>query len=343
MYILRLYDEGVDGAWAEQPIDARLLREGGLTIGRDPATDWPIPDPDRELSRAHCRLVVDGGELVLTATGGNGMFDEATGARVPDNVGVPVAVPQGWRMGRYRLVAAPAPHDALGSGGETRTMLLLPPLGDSTEVPSDWEDASGDLPRVPAEGSLLEAFCEGAGLDASLLSSEEPTEIMRRAGAVYRQMVLGIGDLMAERDRARARYQLTRTTISGAGNNPFKWAPTQRLAVDLLLAGPEGFLSGPAALKASLGDIKRHLVATFEGLQASLRTAIASFAPHAIDEAVAGRGSLLKSRAALQMQEVEARHADLHGQIADGRDGSLNQAFVDAYDGAERSVGRTLA
>ena len=156
-----------------------------------------------------------------------------------------------------------------------RTMVLTPPLGTSTAVPDDWSDASAR--RCPtANGSLLEAFCEGAGLDASLLSSEEPAEIMRRAGAVYRQMVLGIGDLMAERDRARGQYKLSRTTIGGANNNPFKWAPTQRLAIDLLLAGSGSFLSGPAALQASFRDIKRHLIATFAGLHGSLRAAIDS-------------------------------------------------------------------
>src|SRR5207237_10407168 len=141
-------------------------------------------------------------------------------------------------------------------------------------------------------GSLLEAFCEGAGLDASLLSSEDPTEIMRRAGAVYRQMVLGIGDLMAERDRARGQYKLSRTTIGGANNNPFKWAPTQRLAIDLLLAGESSFLSGPAALKASFRDVKKHLVATFAGLRASLRAAVDSFAPAAVEPAAAGRAGI---------------------------------------------------
>jgi type VI secretion system FHA domain protein len=230
------------------------------------------------------------------------------------------------------LKASHAPH-----GDEpidaARTMVLTPPLGTSTVVPDDWSDAGIVLPA--ANGSLLEAFCEGAGLDASLLSSEEPTEIMRRAGAVYRQMVLGIGDLMAERDRARGQYKLSRTTIGGANNNPFKWAPTQRLAIDLLLAGSGSFLSGPAALQASFRDIKRHLIATFAGLHGSLRAAIGSFDPLALDAAVEPRASLLKSRAALQADEVASRHADLARQLGEGEGGSLEAAFVAAYDAAE--------
>ena len=338
MYMLRLFDESDP----VHPIDARMLRDGVMRIGRDPACDWTIPDPDREISRTHCAFDADGTGLKLRCSGANGVYDDSTGARLPDETDVWLDLPSTLRLGRFRLIAAPAPHEGLMAGNETRTMVLTPPLGASTEVPTDWSDATPE-PRVFEEGSLLEAFCEGAGLDASLLSGEEPVEIMRRAGAVYRQMVLGIGDLMTERDRARVRYHLSRTTISGTGNNPFKWAPTQRLAIDLLLAGTSGFLSGPAALQASFQDIKRHLVSTFAGLQASLRTAVDSFAPTTVDAAVAGKGSILKSKAALQWQEVADRHADLRRQLDQAEGGSLDDAFVKGYDDAEAQADRPRA
>ncbi len=336
MYMLQLFDADD----MVQPLDARLIRDGVLRIGRDTEADWPIADPDCALSRAHCELSASGDGLTLRALGANGVFDADTGERFPDAIDVVLPVPSALRLGRFRMVATQAPHGDLEVDGAL-TMVLTPPLGSSVEVPSDWADAGA--PRVSGEGSLLEAFCEGAGLDCSLLSEEEPTEIMRRAGAVYRQMVLGIGDLMAERDHARGRYQLTRTTISGANNNPFKWAPTQRLAIDLLLAGSSGFLSGPAALKASFRDVKRHLVATFAGLQGSLRAAIETFEPAALDAAVADRATLLKSRAALQMAEVADRHADLTRQISESMPGSLDRAFAAAYDAADSAMARDAA
>ncbi|WP_375391923.1 type VI secretion system-associated FHA domain protein [uncultured Sphingomonas sp.] len=333
MYMLQLFDE----ADAIQPVDARLIREGVLRIGRDASADWPIADPDCALSRAHCEVSADADGLSLTALGANGVFDDLSGERLPDGAPTPLPLPSAFRLGRFRIVATHAPHGDEPIDG-ARTVVLRPPLGSSTEVPSDWAD--GDAPpAAPAgEGSLLDAFCRGAGLDPSQLSGEDAAEIMARIGAVYRQMVLGVGDLMAERDRARGLYQLTRTTIGGADNNPFKWAPTQRLAVDLLLAGSDSFLSGPAALRASFRDIKQHLVASFAGLNASLRAAVASFDPAALDKAAEGRGSLLKGRAAVQMEEVARRHADLVQQLADGTAGSLDRAFVAAYDAAGRDA-----
>ena len=333
MYMLQLFD----AADAIQPLDARLIRDGVLRIGRDAAADWPIVDPDCALSRSHLEISADGTGLRLRSLGANGVFDDLSGARFPDGEEVDVPLPGALRLGRFRIVATHAPHGEIDVTGG-RTLILTPPLGSSTEVPSDWTDGTGSV--AFAEGSLLEAFCQGAGIDASTLSGEDSEEVMRRAGAVYRQMVLGVGDLMAERDRARGRYQLTRTTIRSANNNPFKWAPSQRLAIDLLLAGSSGFLSGPAALQASFRDLKRHLVATFAGLQGSLRSAVDAFDPVGIDAAMADRSSLLKSRAALQMAEVGERHADLKRQLEQGIEGSLDRAFVSAYDVTDATLQR---
>lgn len=328
MVLLQLFETG--GA---EPLDARLLTDGSLMIGRDADADWTIADPDCTLSRRHCRLTAHGPTLTIEVLGANGVLDDAGGDRLPDGCAVLVAPPAAWRLGRFRLVATPAPQGDTGHD-PARTLVAAPPLGGPLAVPADWSDAA-PIP-VLAEGSLLEAFCEGAGLDASLLSSEEPEEIMRRAGALYRQMVLGVADLMAERDRARARYSMARTTIGGADNNPFKWAPSQRLAIDLLLAGPRGFLSGPAALKASFEDVKRHLVAAFAGMQASLAAAIDAFDPARLE---GERRGLFSGGKALR-DAVAERHAALSEEAAGGAPATLDRAFVDGYDRAERSLGR---
>ena len=330
MYIFKLYEK-------DQPldaIDARLLQDGLLRIGRDPQADWVIHDPSCEISRWHCEYLAQDDGLTLRCLGANGVFDEDSQARLPDECDLPVALPASICLGPYRLTVDHAAQAREG-GDANQTLIMMPPLGSSIDVPTNWSD--GAAPQAPAAtggGSLLEAFCEGAGIDASAFSTEDAEDIMRRAGAVYRNMVLGIGDLMAERERVRGQYQLSRTTIGGAGNNPFKWAPTQRLAIDLLLTNDRGFLDGPAALNASFRDIKKHLIATFVGLRASLRAAVDSFDPAAIEAASPARGFALKSRFAHLWESVRARHADLSRQVEDGEEGPLNQAFIAAYDKA---------
>jgi predicted component of type VI protein secretion system len=327
MYKLQLFDL----ADATQPIDARLFAEGSMTIGRDPRANWSIDDAQFALSRWHCELFARPEGLSLCAMGANGVFFDESDVRLADGTETLLPLPCSLRLGGFRLQASLVP-----SGGQEinpgMTLVLAPPIA-RPDVPTDWADAT-TAPEFGC-GSLLEAFCQGAGLDSSLLSSEEPEEIMRRAGAIYRQMVLGVGDLMAERNRARGHYEMNRTTIGGKGNNPFKWAPTQRLALDLLLSGPSSFLSGPAAVQSSFRDIKRHLIASFAGLKGSLRAAVDSFSPAAIDRVVPTKGSFLKNRAGAQMAEIRRRHDNLLAQIEQGQSGSLDRAFVSAYDAAE--------
>lgn len=336
MYMLQLFERGDE----IHPVDARLLREGVLRIGRDKSADWSIPDPNCALSRTHCEFAVGADGLTLRPLGANGVFNAATGERLADQSVIAVSLPFAIRLGDFRIVASEAPHGDI-AGQETRTMVLTPPLGDSIDVPSDWTDtavATRSGGAAITTGSLLDAFCEGAGLDASLLAREDPVEIMRRVGGVYRQMVLGVGDLMSERDHARSHYQMTRTTIGSADNNPFKWAPTQRLAIDLILGGSHGFLSGPAALQSSFRDIKRHLVATFAGLRGSLQQAIACFDPDSLDGQTPGR-SLFQNKAAAQLKELERRHADLLEEIEGKKSGVLDRAFVQAYNVADATAG----
>lgn len=329
MYMLQLFDSADE----VHPIDARLLREGVLKIGRDTSADWTIVDAERTISRTHCELAVDHDRLHLRCQGANGVFDEA-GERLPDGVDVPLTLPFSFRLGAYRIAASRAPHarDALADG--TMCVAADTLSTDAAAEPAPRRAGAGD-------GALLDAFCEGAGIDVSLLSTEEPTEIMRRAGAVYRQMVAGLAELMAERDRAREGYAMSRTTIAGVGNNPFKWGPAQRLAIDLLLAQSTSFLSGPAALKASFRDVKRHMAATLAGMRGALRAVADRFDPQAVDRAVTERGSLLKGRAALQMDKVAERHAELVRDLAEARgDSPVDRAFVQAYDAAEAAATR---
>src|SRR3569623_1161623 len=126
MYMLQLFDTAND----LQPIDARLIREGLMRIGRDSAADRSIAAPDSELSRAHCELEVAAGGLTLRALGANGEYADATGDRFPDAIDVAVPIPSTLRFGRFRLRGSLAPH-----GDEpvdaARTLVLTPPLGDS--------------------------------------------------------------------------------------------------------------------------------------------------------------------------------------------------------------------
>jgi predicted component of type VI protein secretion system len=334
MLLLRLFHQ----ADPAQPIGAHMLREGTTRVGRDPAADWPIADADCEISRHHLEFAYRGGSLVVRPLGANGAFLEGGGGRLPDGEEVPLALGDAITFGKYRLVVDSIPFPARSGASFDRTMVFAAPFGEEREVPSEWPDAD-ELPSFTGHESLLEAFCEGAKLDVSALSAEEPIEIMRRAGAIYRQMVLGLGDLVSERGIAKADLRMDRTTIDARDNNPFKWAPTRRLAMDLLLGKEAGFLSGPAAIKASFEDIKQHMLGTLSGFGAAMRAALQLLSPEAIGKRLDGQSLFLKSRPALAWAEYEKAHADLQGQILESGAGSVNDAFVAAYEQSMAGIG----
>ena len=70
MYLLRLFHK----ADPAQPVAAHMLGEGVTQVGRDPLSDWPIPDPECEISRHHFQLVLADGGLALRPLGANGVF-----------------------------------------------------------------------------------------------------------------------------------------------------------------------------------------------------------------------------------------------------------------------------
>lgn len=63
----------------------KSMENGSLVIGRSPTADWTLPDPERVISKAHCRIDRDSGGFVLTDTSTNGIEinNDAVGFGLP--------------------------------------------------------------------------------------------------------------------------------------------------------------------------------------------------------------------------------------------------------------------
>jgi predicted component of type VI protein secretion system len=299
-----------------EQIDARLIEGGKITVGRDPAADWRLDDADGTLSRIHCTLALENGRLTLRDHSTNGTYLEDGRRPAPDE-DVELVERSSFRLGAHTILVT-APPQAQPAVEETL------PIGPA----ADWTDA---LPvRAPhRDASLIEAFCRGAGLDASALSSEDPVELMERIGAIYQQTVLGLSALMAERARAKGEYELERTTIRAAQNNPFKWAPSRKLAQDLLRTAQDGFLSDARAVRASFEDLGGHLTALSAGTQAAVAATAEALAPETVEAEAKEQASLLRNRAAICWELHSRRHAAL--TQAGGFEVLAKRAFAEAY------------
>ena len=96
---LRLSERG-----AEQN-QTRVLETGRLTIGRGPDNDWVLLDPDRTLSKHHCRIDASEQAYMLTDLSTNGVF--MAGSARPLGRGHSCALEHGdsFAIGPYRMLA----------------------------------------------------------------------------------------------------------------------------------------------------------------------------------------------------------------------------------------------
>ncbi|MDB5688506.1 MAG: hypothetical protein JWL91_382 [Sphingomonas bacterium] len=322
MFICRLFHR--DRPFEQ--IDARLLAAGELTIGRDPAADWPLDDPDGVLSRIHCTLAVRDGELLVSDSSTNGTFIDG-GTRVAKGAPFPLHPGQTVQLGTLRLLVD-TPMDA---GTNFAATVHLP-----RAIPAAGWDEPAPAPQPHPDASLFEAFCEGARLDASAFSDEDPVALMRRLGGIYQQTVLGLIALTAQRTQMKDETELDRTTVRASGNNPIKWTAPRRLAEILLRERDGEFLTGDEAVRASFLDISAHVSAIAAGANSAISGMLSALDPEHLAAAAAQTGFSLRGKAAAQIEI----HADRHRALCQG---GAAAAFRQGYQASGDADGAPLA
>ena len=96
--ILRLVD-------ANAPAQSRSLDSGTLSIGRGTENDWVLADPDRTLSKNHCRIDASDGGFMLTDLSTNGVFLAGSQQAVGRGHSVVLEDGDSFSMGPYRMLA----------------------------------------------------------------------------------------------------------------------------------------------------------------------------------------------------------------------------------------------
>lgn len=325
-------------------IESRAFAESELLVGRDKAAQWRIEDASCEISRRHCLFEQKGGRITVQDLSANGVFLGPEKRRAPKSADVTLNVGDAVHLGQFTIIvdvaeverandAGEAPAPALAGAPFHAPLLAELPLDASAfTVRTQWSAghaAAAAACRGDAPATLLEAFCEGAQLDPSFLAGEDPAEVMRRAGAMYQLVVLGLGDLMNERTALKSDYRMNSTTVAAVDNNPLKWAPTQRVAIDLLRTRVDGFLSGPAAFKASFEDLRKHLLCVMAGSRAAVAAAIDELSPAKVEADAKGQPFLF---AGTLWGQFKRRHADLREDARTNPDSTVNRAFKAGYE-----------
>lgn len=133
----------------------KSLDQGSLTIGRGDDSDWVLPDPERQISKSHCRVDGSDGRYLLTDISTNGVFVNDQEQSVGRDNQVELQDGDRLRMGDYEIEVA----IASGGGGDAfnpdDTAKPLPaaedPFADDDifEAPTEpiqREETLGDVP-----------------------------------------------------------------------------------------------------------------------------------------------------------------------------------------------------
>lgn len=252
----------------------------------------------------------------------------------PDNVGEPNPPDEFLKRLQERFgnssrpgcgVSGPAPpSSAEGEPVLGRVDTSLPVEGDSTvyqfgdAVPSypNGEQACQPLEPKPSappiadppspkplepsmDGALLERFLTGAGLsEFEIKSHDEQLEMFHIIGLIYREMTLGIMDVLRGRTDEKREIGAEVTSIQRDRNNPLKSFPRAELAMKVMLARRhEGYMDPVQAVQQGFADIKSHQMAMRAAMRAWMNNVLEKFDPASFEAAQAEAGMFQSKKA----------------------------------------------
>jgi len=183
---------------------------------------------------------------------------------------------------------------------------------------------------------LWAAFCEGAEVAVEPQQGINP-DLMRVVGSLLRASVAGTLQMMAVRANAKHELRAEVTMIQARNNNPLKFSPDARSALEQMLQPPmRGFLAGPAAMTDAMHDLVGHTIGTMAGTRAALEGVLDRFTPQQLEAKLSNHSMLdsvlpMNRKAklwALYLQHFEA----IRNEAQDDFHSLFGRAFLAAYE-----------
>lgn len=247
---------------------------------------------------------------------------------------VPPALPQD---GGPMPQVPPAPMPAAAPQPGAIPMPAPVPAPTPAAAPGSPVPAQAPAPQPqPAPGSgtggssaIIRAFCEGAGLDASRASVDDPEAFARELGSALRTVTGEVMQMLNDRANVKQFTKGGARTMRGASaNNPMKFLPDTNQALEALFTKPrEGFQTGAAGYASALGDLRQHQMAVFAALQPALAEILDGLSPDEIEEAAASTAKLGPSRRGRNWDYF----VELWDKKAEAGEHGMLDAFLEAF------------
>ncbi|MBA2920541.1 MULTISPECIES: type VI secretion system-associated FHA domain protein TagH [Sphingomonas] len=208
-----------------------------------------------------------------------------------------------------------------------------PPFAAAPSPASSRAAMPAPLPQ-PASGPDWNAFLEGAGLSEDEL--QLAPDAMRRLGVLYRQVVLGLWDIIQHRAAFKDEFRVERTQLSMGRNNPLKHLPPLDAAKILLGQPLPGFMDSEDAVRTAFEDIAKHQLAMLAGVQQALVAVFDRLSPKEIEkliEKASGEKKGLPFRRGIDRWSVyQTVFEALRRDATSNANGVMSVAFREGYE-----------
>jgi len=319
-----------------QPLIGRFDHRGG-TLGRSDSATLTLPDPERSISRTQAQVVyADDAFWIENISAASAILHNGR----PLSAGMRIALRAGdeLRIGGYSLQAAFDDDAASATILQGRTAVIR-------VEPDRMRPAPPPSPPAhhPDAAALWRSFLEAAAVESAGAGAPSPERIAA-VGAMLRVAVEGIHSLLAMRAAAKDEMQADMTMIQAGGNNPLKFAPDAKLALQMLLQPPaRGFLDGPAALRATLVDLQSHEVGVMAGMRAALEAVLDRFAPEKLEAQLATRSVFDSWRPAQRRARLWELYLEHYRTLREEAQQDFQRLFGAAFRDAYLAQVRSLA
>ncbi|SFF95097.1 FHA domain protein [Novosphingobium sp. CF614] len=189
-------------------------------------------------------------------------------------------------------------------------------------------------PAPSAGGADWAAFYEGAGFSPDDLKL--PSDAMYRLGVLYRQVVLGLCDILQDRATFKDEFRVERTQLSVGRNNPLKHLAAFDAAKVVIGQPLPGFMDGEEAVRTSFEDIKKHQMAMLAGVQNALTTAFSRLSPQEmeklVEKAQGEKKGFLGKRGIDRWSLYVTVYENLRRDATSNANGIMSAAFREGYE-----------
>lgn len=239
-------------------------------------------------------------------------------------------VPEDWNEDEDRRQANSG--DEAQDARATESASVVPPR------PAVAEAAAPAAAVCPDVAPEVEAFFRALGFASAPASPEERERVLNRAAELLLASVEGMLQALRNRADSKNDLRLPVTTMTLGSNNPLKFSPTARVALEYLLAPPAGEMLPPVqAMLNGFEDLHSHNLGLIAGARAAVQAALARVGPEAVEAKLDAAGSVRFSRTS----RLWATYTHMHAALRDDSNG-FAAFFLDDFARAYELQVRTL-